>query len=182
VTMLLVGPAGQKALLMSHSGDGNVVSNVSLTFDDGAAGFLPASGQITSGTYKPTQNGPTNTLPPTAPAQPYASALSTFNGTNANGTWSLFVHDGASGDQGVIVGGWNLAITAGSPVNQGGDVSITCTVSPNPIQAGNGNITYTFSITNNGPSTSSSVTFTNALPPGVALISQNTTQGTIGVD
>jgi uncharacterized repeat protein (TIGR01451 family) len=38
-------------------------------------------------------------------------------------------------------------------------------------------LTYTFSITNNGPNTASSVEFTNVLPAGVTLLSASTSQG-----
>ena len=40
-----------------------------------------------------------------------SSLLSLFNGTNANGTWSLYVLDDAGGDIGSISGGWDLTIT-----------------------------------------------------------------------
>src|SRR5207249_1683210 len=45
-----------------------------------------------------------------APAVPYSTALSAFNGTNPNGTWSLFVLDSNTGQAGQITGGWLLTI------------------------------------------------------------------------
>src|SRR5207253_9065236 len=60
--ILLVGPGGQTVLLMSDAGDGMTITNVNLTFDDTASQLLPAS-QITSGTYKPTDYPPNDTMP-----------------------------------------------------------------------------------------------------------------------
>ena len=59
IDMLLVGPAGQSTLLMSHCGGGGQLNDVSLTFDDSALNYLllphcPA--RLLSGTFKPTQN------------------------------------------------------------------------------------------------------------------------------
>jgi hypothetical protein len=109
--ILLVGPGGQKALLMSDAGGSNDLINVNLTFQDGAPA-LPDSAQITTGTYSPTDfEVGTDTFPAPAPAGPYGTLLSVFNGTNPNGTWSLYVVDDADQDGGSI-GGWCLLINA----------------------------------------------------------------------
>src|SRR4030095_15354857 len=42
-------------------------------------------------------------------------ALSIFNGTNPNGTWSLYIVDDAGGDIGQFAGGWTLTITSTGP-------------------------------------------------------------------
>src|SRR5439155_20560173 len=89
--VLLVSPTGQKVLVMSDVGGGNDVNNVSLTLSDGAASALPDSGQIVSGTFKPTNIGTGDTFPAPAPAGPYDATLSAFNGFSANGVWSLLV-------------------------------------------------------------------------------------------
>lgn len=109
--ILLVGPDGQKVMLMSDAGGSSDLNNVVLTFDDMAPDFLPDSGQIVSGRYKPTDYQPGDSLDPPAPAAPYATELSVFNGTVPNGTWSLFVFDDAGGDRGRIAQGWDLTIT-----------------------------------------------------------------------
>ena len=118
--ILLVGPVGsggKKVMLMSDAGGGGDLVNVTLTFDDAAATALPNSTQIVSGTYLPT-NYPApdgSTVDPfvgaTAPAAPYGTILSTFNGTSPNGAWQLFVVDDAALDQGAMAGGWELIIT-----------------------------------------------------------------------
>src|SRR6266516_2858274 len=109
--VLLVSPTGQKVIVMSDAGGGGDVNNVSLTLSDGAAAALPDSGQVVSGTFKPTNFGTGDTFPAPAPAGPYGATLSAFNGSSANGVWSLFVVDDAAVDQGAFSGGWTLTIT-----------------------------------------------------------------------
>src|SRR6185295_14219742 len=61
--ILLVGPGGQKVILMSDAGGGNGMNNVTLTFDDAAASNLPDSSAIVSGSYKPTDFVTGDTFP-----------------------------------------------------------------------------------------------------------------------
>ncbi|HEU4889788.1 MAG TPA: Ig-like domain repeat protein, partial [Thermoanaerobaculia bacterium] len=92
VDVLLVGPGGQKMVLMSDTGTSNDVSNITLTFDDAAASPL-GTGTLASGTYLPTNladGDGDDVYPAPAPASPYGSTLSVFNGTAPNGTWSLY--------------------------------------------------------------------------------------------
>lgn len=118
VAVLLVGPAGQKVMLMADSGGNPDLTNVVLTFDDAAASSLPNNGNIAAGTYKPTTgttgggqgNAVPANLPAPAPAGPYGSLLGAFNGTAPNGTWSLFVLDDTDVDAGSI-SSWSLNIT-----------------------------------------------------------------------
>jgi subtilisin-like proprotein convertase family protein len=106
--ILLVGPGGQKVLLMSDAGGGSDLINTTLTFDDAAASKLADTSAIVAGTYKPTDFVTGDTFPSPAPAGPYGTALSAFNGLNPNGTWSLYVLDDAASDGGSIAGGWSL--------------------------------------------------------------------------
>jgi glucose/arabinose dehydrogenase/subtilisin-like proprotein convertase family protein len=113
IDVLLVGPAGQKMTVMSDAGTGGF-NNINLTFVDSATGSLPQTGSLKTGTYKPTDYPPTTSYPSPAPAGPYGTTLSTFNGTTPNGAWSLYVFDDGPGDQGRIAGGWSLTITTTS--------------------------------------------------------------------
>ncbi|MFF2291115.1 proprotein convertase P-domain-containing protein [Peribacillus butanolivorans] len=115
IDILLVGPGGQNVILMSDAGGGADINNVTLTFDDDAPTFLPDAAQIVSGTFKPTNFGGADVFPAPAPIPPYGSLLNVFNGTNPNGTWSLFVVDDIEGDTGSIAGGWSLTITTTCP-------------------------------------------------------------------
>src|SRR5207248_1634218 len=100
---------------------------VTVTLSDAAAAALPSNGSFTSGTYKPTDysdNSPGgDNFPPPAPAAPFATVLSTFNGTLPNGAWKLYVFDDGPGDQGSFAGGWSLTVTtltaAGTPAPTG---------------------------------------------------------------
>lgn len=80
--MILVGPAGQKVVLMSDAGSGNSVANLNLTFDDAASSTLPELTTILQGTFRPTDYAPADSFPAPAPAGPYATTLSAFNGTS----------------------------------------------------------------------------------------------------
>ena len=114
VDVLLVGPGGQKLLLMSDVGGGTDAVNASLTFDDAAAAI---GATVVSGAFRPTNIGTGDLFPAPAPAGPYPDPqqLSVFNGVNPNGTWSLYVVDDAATDIGNINGGWRLNITTTDP-------------------------------------------------------------------
>jgi hypothetical protein len=105
-----INPAGQGVMLISDAGGSQKLNTVTLTFDDFAAGLLPKSTTITSGTYKPTNYpGDSDAFPAPAPAGTPASARSIYNNTNPTGTWSLFILDQWSSGSGSIAGGWTLS-------------------------------------------------------------------------
>jgi hypothetical protein len=131
VDILLVGPGGQSVILMSDAGGSNDISAVDLTFDDEASGTLPDTAQIVSGSYQPTNYGTADTFPSPAPAPPYGSSLSVFDGTSANGNWSLYVVDDLGGDSGQIAGGFCVDLT----VTGGATETPTSTVTPVPPSA-----------------------------------------------
>jgi uncharacterized repeat protein (TIGR01451 family) len=176
IGIVLVSPSGQKVVLMSDTGGGHSVTNVNLTFDDAAATRLPETDLIVSGTYKPTDFDLGDNFPPPVPAGAVSTFLSTFNGSNPNGNWSLYVFDDAVGDSGSI-SGWSIAITTINPVNPAVKLVVTVTDSPDPVFVGGG-LTYTLTLTNRGPSTATGVFLSDILAPGVTLVSSNTTYGT----
>jgi subtilisin-like proprotein convertase family protein len=112
---LLVGPGGQSVLLFDGPGDFNPAANLTWTFDDSAAEALPLSGDLFSGNYQPGLNQYHHTFGTPAPAQPYGTTFSQFNGLSANGTWQLFVQDFQVFDEGDIARGWSLTITTTDP-------------------------------------------------------------------
>ena len=154
--ILLSGPDPTKNLfLLSDGGGFNPVSGIDLVFDDAAAsGVAPP---MTSGTFRPTRipDESIENLPAPAPTPSSATALSTFNGGSANGTWSLWVVDDATGDIGSISGGWCLRITTEAPT------STALASTPNPSQLGQ-SVTFTATVTSGGsPVTAGTVQFQN---------------------
>jgi len=124
VDALLVGPGGQKSILMSDAGDCDLADQpapIDLTFDDAGPSMpcLATGVPLPAGTYAPT-NDPTSpqdctsdtsnpdVFAPPAPGGPYPLGLATFNGVNPNGAWSLYVMDQFNQDDGAIDGGWSL--------------------------------------------------------------------------
>jgi subtilisin-like proprotein convertase family protein len=118
--VLLVSPSDRSVLVMSDSGGGADITDVSLTLDDNAATALPDAGPLTTGVFRPgnyPDTNPTNDLLPSpAPSNvPYLTTLSVFAGDDPNGTWSLYVFDDGAGDIGQIAGGWTLFLTITNP-------------------------------------------------------------------
>ncbi len=178
VDVVLVSPSGRNALVLSGAGGSHPVTNAVLSFDDSVAQTLSASGQIVSGTFAPSTFGAGTSVSVPAPRAPYASTLSTFNGVDANGDWSLYVFDHSRGDAGQITTGWTLTLTTVDAVNPVADVQLKLTASTNALFIGN-NLNLTFTVTNIGPAAATGVTLTNLLPAGFAVISSNVSQGTI---
>jgi hypothetical protein len=129
IDVLLVGPQGQRFVLMADAGDSATIdpnAPVTLTFTDGAGQVLPDSAMLTTGTFEPTNwESPVTDFPAPAPPGPYnepGSAIGgtgpqtltgTFGFTNSNGNWNLYVRDdgGVSSPDaitGCIDGGWTL--------------------------------------------------------------------------
>jgi len=171
--ILLVGPTGRATFLMSDAGLNFNASGVTLTFDDDAATPIPNSDQLVSGTFRPANYLPNETMPPPAPPPPYVATLSVFKGTNPNGTWSLYVFDDTSEDGGSIGNGWSLSITTIDPIS---DLAVTQKVAPNPGAIGT-NVSYTITVTNLGPVVATGVKLTDTLPAGVNFISLSSSSG-----
>jgi subtilisin-like proprotein convertase family protein len=110
VEILLVSPNGVATVLMADVGCCSSVSNLTITFDDEASGFLPGGSPLTSGLFKPTNSGAGTFLPP-APPPPYNSFFAGLDGFSPNGVWSLYVLDDLDINSGSISGGWSLEIT-----------------------------------------------------------------------
>ncbi|MCG3164755.1 MAG: hypothetical protein POELPBGB_00514 [Bacteroidia bacterium] len=110
IDMVLVSPTGQAVTLMSDVGGTNDLINVNLTFADGSPA-MSDGGAIPSGTYAPTDFTTPDNYPAPGPGGVSPPALlSTFNGNNANGTWSLYIVDDVSADVGSIAS-WSITVT-----------------------------------------------------------------------
>ena len=168
--MLLVGPGGQSSMFLSDVGAGGAVSNLTVTFEDGA----PAPGAtLTAGTFAPTDLATGDTMAAPAPAGPYASPLSVFNGTSPNGTWNLYVMDDAGGDTGSLASFTLIMATTGVV----GDY----TGSTGSLSFPTGTTTRTITVPVNGDTTpeANETFFVNLSAPGNAVISDGQGVGTI---
>jgi len=132
IDVLLVGPFGQNVLLMSDAGGDPNITGVFLGFNDTSPDPLPDSTQITTGSYMPTNYGTPESFASPAPAEPYGSTLSLFNGTDPNGTWHLYATDDNISNTGSIAQGWQLTIN-GPTVPPGAPPPPGTTTGPAPV-------------------------------------------------
>ncbi len=143
--ILLVGPGGQNVVLMSDSGSGNTLADVTLTFDDDAPEPISDSGIILPGSYRPANNAGTNDVfPPPAPVGPFGVDLSVYYKTDPNGIWSLYVVDDAEEDFGQITDGWRLNFDTLDPI---ADLGLTLEGPTGPVPPGT-SLTYTLTVHN----------------------------------
>ena len=115
--LLLVGPHGQKVILMSDACGPLGVSNYGWVWDDEAAAPMPqGNGTDVCGTrfHRPANYGSGDVWPAPAPAGPYSTSLSAFDFTNPNGEWRLFVQDDENGGTGFFTNRFQLEITTDS--------------------------------------------------------------------
>lgn len=112
VNVLLVAPDGQKIMLLAHAIGSNNSFDTTLSFTPDATAVLPASGApVESGVYACSAYNP-NTMPTPAPGLPYGTSLAPLIGTNANGTWQLFVADDfPASDGGSLTQGWSISFS-----------------------------------------------------------------------
>jgi subtilisin-like proprotein convertase family protein len=113
---LLVGPGGQKFVMLSDSGFNGDVNNLTFTLSDSAA-VPPSTTQWVAGNFKPTDvasdtgdNFPDVTAPYATPNPNGSATFTSVFGTNANGlngTWNLYIVDDTSGDVGNMAG-WKI--------------------------------------------------------------------------
>ena len=80
-------------------------------------------------------------------------------------------NDSTGADAAVIIGGRKVSLT-----QPPADLFLTMSDSPDPVTAGT-NLTYTITVTNNGPTDATGVTVSDPLPAGVSFVSANPTQG-----
>ncbi len=137
IDLALAGPGGQAVMLMSDVGGGDDVNGVSLTFDAGAFAALPGA-FVSSGVFRPTNSGASDSFAAPAPTGTYGTDLGVFNNLAPNGIWRLYVKDDENSDVGVIAS-WVLTIqtiaSAPDADNDGVvDSADNCTLAANPTQ------------------------------------------------
>jgi uncharacterized repeat protein (TIGR01451 family) len=169
VNVLLVSPARGTTLLMSHTGGGYAVTNLTLTFDDASTNTLPNTDPLTSGTVEPSSYPGTVVFPGSAPGGSHGAVLAALAGQEPNGLWSLYVLDDAAGDAGLIANGWSLNLTTATPLSPLADLTITMASTPSSLFAGSA-VTDTIWVTNLGPASATGVLVTNTLSSGEQVI------------
>lgn len=120
--VLLVGPNGEKVMLMSDVGGTNRLNFVTLNISDAATIGLPDSTIIASGIYRPSNFVVNESMPSPAPVGPYGNSLSVFNGISPNGEWRLFATDDTANSSSGALGGWflqlGIAVTPVTIINE----------------------------------------------------------------
>ncbi len=114
------------------------------------------------------------------PPPPYGTNLAAMNGSNPNGTWSLFIQDDSQYDSGVISNGWILTLTTANLVGSAADNQLLMTVSATNIAVG-GLVTFYLTVTNFGPTFATNVQVSDSSLPslGLTLVSSTATTGSV---
>jgi uncharacterized repeat protein (TIGR01451 family) len=106
--------------------------------------------------------------------------ITSGSGGSGNGQVSFTVaaNTGAARQGTMTIAGQTFTVSedAVGSSNPSADLSITKTGSPNPVTVGS-NLTYTITVTNNGPSGATGVTVSDSLPSGVTFVSATPSQG-----
>lgn len=152
--VLLRSPAGTNVILMSDAGSSVDATGQNYTFDDAAASLMSTTALNPTGTYRPTNSGPTDVFPaPIGSVTQATPALSMFTG-DPNGVWNLYINDDAAADIGLI-SSWEIAFVIPDPTN--------CTSPPRTVTVTvHVPITFTTQPQNRTTCQNSTVTFTAA--------------------
>ncbi|MDA7916362.1 S8 family serine peptidase [Verrucomicrobia bacterium] len=178
--VLLVGPDGQSVVLMSDAIGGSALTSESLTFNGSASSSLPKTGTVTTGTYRPTdyvesvpdQFGYGGTVG--------TGDLSSFDGTDPNGDWSLYIWDDVDGDTGMLAGGWSISIVTVVPAAGSAGLGVVVSAAPQVFQGEN--ILVTVTVSNDGPASATNVKLTNNIPSNMSIVGNAvSSQGAVNV-
>jgi len=165
--IFLVAPDGTTVVELTTDNGGSGDNYTNTTFDDEAATAITAGAAPFTGSYRP------------------EGLLSTLDGLNASGTWTLRIDDDAGGDTGILLA-WSLNFPASCNVpgpilvrnaqtfsDVGGDNN-------GVIFPGENNLTAQVGLNNTGALTATNVNGTlTALTPGVTVITDTASYGNI---
>jgi len=142
VDFLLVGPGGQKFVVMSDAGGQNAASStssVNITFSDAGATQFSQAGPLTSGTFKPVDYDvsvafPTSPAPYSSPSPlgsaTFSSVFGGLSGASVNGNWVLHAFDSSPGPgTSSVAGGWSLDIVT-TPAASATTTTLTSSANP----------------------------------------------------
>ncbi len=114
---LLIGPGGQRVMLISDTCLGSL-GPAALTIDDAAAAPFSPIAPCPTGSYVPT-NGVSideaTEMPVPGGLGPFSTQMAAFNAGPASGTWSLFTRDDQNNVAFPIISSWSVTITTADP-------------------------------------------------------------------
>lgn len=175
IGILLIGPGGQVLELSTGNGGGgdNYTNTI---FSDLAGPFITAGAPPYTGSFRP-EGRVTNLANPysnTPPLGTYTFA-NTYNGTNADGVWTLYINDYVALDIGELIS-WSITFNLGGtpPVADAGPDVNAC-AGQSTILTASGGDTYLWST----GATTSSITVT---PTSTTTYSVTVTSGSCGTD
>jgi len=162
IGILLIGPGGQVLELSTGNGGGgdNYTNTV---FSDNAGDFITTGTPPFTGNFRPegrvtNLNNPYNNSPPLGTF----TFANTYNGTNADGNWTLYINDYVALDIGTLLS-WSITFNLnGAPpvADAGPDVSICSGASANLTASGGGTYAWSNGATTASTSVSPSITTT----------------------
>jgi subtilisin-like proprotein convertase family protein len=170
IGILLIGPGGQ--VLELSTGNGGSGDNYSNTvFSDNAGDFITTGTPPYTGNFRPegrvtNLNNPYNNAPPLGTF----TFANTYNGTNGDGNWTLYINDYVALDIGTLLS-WSITFNLnGAPpvANAGQDVSVCSGATANLNATGGGTYAWsngaTTANTSVNPSTTTTYTVTVTTP------------------
>jgi uncharacterized repeat protein (TIGR01451 family) len=150
---------GTNASTLFIKGNGDGIPDIAVVIADSFGGFAVLRGKG-DGTFEPAVEFATGAT---------GGAWLDFADVNGDGLPDIVV--GHAGDNG---NGYTVLINDSTPPSA--DLAISKSGSPDPVTVGNP-LTYTITVTNNGPSTATGVTTSDTLPVGLTLVSATASQG-----
>jgi subtilisin-like proprotein convertase family protein len=162
IGILLIGP-GAQVLELSTSNGGGLDNYTNTVFSDGAGNFITTGTPPFTGNFRPegritNLNNPYNNTPPLGTF----TFANTYNGTNADGDWTLYINDYVAIDIGTLLS-WSITFNLnGAPpvANAGPDVNICSGASASLTATGGGTYAWSNGATTASTSVSPSITTT----------------------
>jgi uncharacterized repeat protein (TIGR01451 family) len=165
----LTSPNGTIVTLTTDNGAGNdnVFAGTVWNDDANPAGQVP----YTTNNGLVTDNAYVNLT--TATPLVAEESMGAFMGEDGNGDWTITISDDLAGDGGNL-NDWALDIVTCNCAQA--DLAVTLTDAPDPVSAGT-NLTYTATVTNNGPDGADDISISLPLPAGTGFVSATPSAG-----
>ena len=164
VDLALGSPAGTIATLTTDNGAGSVTPPFEgVVFDAGADPATTPARRVVDATYGATFHSSLT-----------AEEGGQFIGEEANGTWTLILHDDTNNGSGQLFRNYALSIASGACPPA--DLSSSMSATPATVTAG-GVAVFTVALANAGPGAAAAVNLSDALPAGATLLSAAPSQG-----